>query len=664
MSSPYKIRLLCLLLPVLLPVLLHAQILNNNLDPTTQQQNMFNQAKDSLKTTTEWKEETARIYYNYLNSAVSHYPDSSLNSFHRFQPQQPWWVRDLGNIGTAAYNQLFSPAMPFGLSLGYHAYDPYRFRLDSLQFFNTTRPYSAFTFMLGSKSEQNAEILHTQNINPNWNFATRIKYLTSHGFYYLQKANSISGSVSTNYQSKNQRYYLAAGMVYNRFKQHENGGILNESLLDSSAYSDRQLIPVALPSFAGTDNAAVTNILRDCDIYVQNNYSFGQADTLYNKDSTEATYRFTPRFRIKHQLQLHTEKHSFRDVEPGSNRYRPLTIDSIPLQSSDSVYSVQSWFYVDNKVSLNGFIGKRESLVQLEAGVGNRIDRFNTDYATGRSPQSSIGNYLFGEIKKEAFREKQWSYQAAAALFLTGDAAGNFDIKAGLGKDIGKWGMFAAGLRQNLSNPGYTFTTFRSNIFDRNYLLDKTSITQLWARVSIDRIKVQLEVKNDLVANYVYLDKSLVVQQQKDAFSVLRIYGRKEFRFGIFSLDNEAAWQQPTANAPVNLPTLLLRHKLALETNLFRKALRVAAGLDIRYHTNYKLAGYTPYFNQFYYQDTYTSNNAPECAAFFNFKVKSFRAFIIVDQLQQFVSRNVINAPGYPGQNALFRFGFTWILIN
>lgn len=661
-----------ILLLLLLQIRAGAQVINPNLEPSAQQTNMFKQGGDSaaFKTNSDWKEEHARIYYNYLNSAVVHYPDTTLSRFHRYQPVQPWWVKDLGNYGTAARNQLFSPYLPLGLSLGYHIYDVYKLNLDSLQFFNTTRPYSAFSFMLGSKTEQNVEILHTQNITPNWNIAGRLRYLSAQGFYDLQKANSIGGSFSTNYQSKNQRYYIAAGFIYNRHKQNENGGIASASFLDSSVYSERQQIPTTLPGLIlGSRNAAVTNILRDLDFYIQNNYSFGKTDTIYTKDSTGMSVQFTPRFRIKHQLQLHSERHIYNDAAPADARYTSLQ-PSRPFVSGDTVYSAQNWFYVDNRFSLNGFIGKRKELVQVEAGIGNRIDRFNTNYRTGSDPQSSVGNYLFGELKKEAFSAGQWSYLAAATLFFTGDATGNFDIRASVGKDLGKWGMFSGGFRQNLSNAPYAYTTFRTNFYDRNAAFDKTSVTELWASVGFESIGLQLGIRNNLIANYLYFDSNLKIQQQGEAFSILQIFGRKVFNFSVFSLDNEIAWQQATGGAPVNLPALLLRHKLGIESTLFRKALHVAVGLEVKYHTPYYLAGYTAYFNQFFYQNNIKTSNAPECGVYFNFKIKSFRAFVVADQLQQFFTTNVIQAVGdvpgavYPGPNALFRFGFTWILIN
>ncbi|MFA6060627.1 MAG: putative porin [Taibaiella sp.] len=642
-----------------------AQVINNNQDPTTQQNSMFNQGKDSTiqKQKEEWKEEHARIYYNNLNSIVVRYPDTTLENFHRYQPVQPWWVKDLGNSGSAARNLFFTPAIPTGLSLGYHIYDVYRLTLDSLKFYNTTRPYSAFAFMLASKSEQNVEILHTQNITPLWNFAGRLRYFSSAGFYKLQKTNSISSSFSSNYQSKNKRYYMALGFVYNRHKQNENGGIVSDTLLENSKYADRQLIDVNLPPVnSSSKNAAVVNTLRDLDFYVQNNYSFGRTDTVYTKDSSGVSYNFTPRFRIKHQLQLHSENHTYKDMDPETNRYK--FIDSIPFNAIDTLYGSQNWFYVDNKFSLNGFLGKASELVQIEAGIGNRIDRFSTKYVSGEEVQNSVGNYIFGEIKKEATQKGQWNYLAAANFFFTGDATGNFDISGSVGKDLNNIGMFSAGLRQNLSNAPYAFTSFKTNFFNRSFSFDKTSITQLWAKVQIDKIGVQLGIKNNLIANYLYYDQTLSPKQESEAFSLLQIFGRKEFRFGIFVLDNEVAWQQTTGNAPVHVPAFLLRHKLGLITPMFKSALIVALGLEAKYHTPYYADGYTAYFNQFYYQDTYKVSNAPEVQAFFNFKIKTFRAFVVIDQLQQYFSRNIINAPGYPAQDAMFKFGFTWILIN
>jgi len=647
---------------------LQAQVMNNpnGIDPNA---SLFDQSKAADSATkaranSEWKEEKAVIYYNYLNSAKSHSIDSSMENFHRYQRIQPWWGKDLGNEGTAVRNQFFTPFLPNGLSLGYHIYDMYQRTLDSLPLFNTTRPYSSFRYLLGSKTLQDAAILHTQNINPFWNFAFDLGFKSSAGFYKLQQATRAFGAASTNYQSPNKRYYLAIGFVYNRFRQGENGGLQSTDSLSSPNFSNRQLLPVNLPALStNASKPAVTNTYRNYDFYVQNNYSFGITDTVYTKDSTGMSIQFTPRFRIKHQLQLHSERHIFKDLRPDSTRYLPY--GNISFATTDSVFGQQDWFYVDNKFSLNGFIGKLKELVEVEAGIANRLDYFKTSYVSGTDKLSSIGNYLFGQIKKEAFQKGQWEYQADANLFLTGDAVGNFNLSASVGKDLGKWGQFYGGFRQNLSNAPYAYTNFKTNHYEVSTpSLNKMSATQLWAKTHLPGIDVELGINNTLLANYMYYGANQRVQQQSDPFSVLQVYGRKEFRLGIFRLDNELAWQKATSDDPVHLPVLLIREKIGVVTPMFKSALIVAAGLEARYHTRYYSDGYTPYFNQFYWQNSTPISNVPEVLAYFNFKIKTFRAFVMFDQLQQLVTDNIINAPGYPAQNMMFRFGFNWVLIN
>jgi hypothetical protein len=610
----------------------------------------------------DWVNEQAKIYYHYYNSSVKHYPDTGIQSFHHYQNIQPWRGIDLGNLASPTYNLLFTPSQTVGQQLGYHIWDMHMLTLDSLPFFNTTRPYSSFQFMLGSKTEQKAEILHTQNINPDWNFAFQFRNINTPGFYQLQAVTNNSGTLNTQYASQNQKYRFLAAFVFNKFTHNENGGITQDSFLTAPSYGNRILIPVKYAPGVNAQRSKVANSLRTWDFYVQNSYAWGRADTLYNEDSTAATYQFTPRFRLRHQLQLHSEKHVFKDVRPESARYAQFVDTS--FVSNDTLQSIQNWFYVDNKFSLNGFLGKGENLALVEAGLANRIDNFSTDFRTDKSSQTSVSNYLFGQIQKEALEEGQWSYKGAARLFLTGPAVGDFDINGSIGKSVKNLGEVAAGIRQSLQVPGYAWESFKTNFYEINYDFGKQSITQLWANLNISKWNIEAGIRNYLIANYLYYNTDWIIQQQSEAFSILQVYGRKLFMYRSLQLDNEVIYQQPTANAPVNVPAIMLRHQLSFEKNIF-KSLRAAIGAEVRYHSPFFANGYAPLFNQFYYQNDIKISNPIIATAFVNFKVGNFRCFISGDQLQQLlIKKNVINAPGYPAQNALFRFGFNWVMIN
>ncbi len=612
----------------------------------------------------KWVDEQARIYYTHIHSDVKHLPDTAIHAYHHFQFAQPWWGRDLGNLATSSVNLFFTPYQVAGPDLGYHVWDLYTLKTDSLALYNTTRPYTDFEYSLGSKASQLVSLLHTQNITPTWNIAAQFRNINTPGYYYIQRNTGMSGSLSSNYQSKDQRFNSIAGFTYNRFSQDENGGIQSDSFLTSDNYPDRLLIPVNLPETAyGSQRAAVTNRFRNVDLYVQNAYSWGLRDTIYNEDSTKATPVFTPRFRLKHQLQMHGERHRFQDVSPDSSRYG--FIASLLFSTTDTLRSEQNWFYIDNKFSLNGYVGKKEKLLAAEAGTGFRWDAFWTDGALLPDKKGFVSNYLFGTIKKEALEAGEWQYGADAELFFSGQAAGNFNIAANIAKNFRSLGWIGGGLQQTLSNASYAYNSFNSNFFTRSFSFDKTSITRIWGQMDVSRYRLQAGIRNYVIGNYLYYDAARSPQQQAEVFSVLQVYGRKQFVYKIFSLDNEVVWQQPTANAPVNLPAFMLRHMLSVEAGLFNSALMISTGIEARYHTPYYAAGYIPYFNQFYYQDQVKLSNPVELMLFFNFKVKSFRCFITGDQLQQlFYKQNVLNFLQYPAPDAMIRFGFNWVMVN
>ena len=622
------------------------------------------QRDTSNKTNTNtWKDESARISYKRLYTQKIFHPDTSLHTFHR-RTFAHSWLRSLGNHGAPVVNLLFTPEYRLGPTLGYHAFDVYRFNPDSLKFYNTTRPYSSFSYQLGSKAEQTAELLHTQNVQPNWNFAVQYRKITSPGYYKVQRTNHDLGNLTTNYESRDQHYQLYGAFVYNKLQNDENGGIVSDSFLTEESFDDRRTIPVRFQEDAfSTRRSAVTTLQRDFSFLLLHSYTLGRTDTLYSEDSTQYTFKLIPRFRVTHRFQATSEKYQYKDLFPTRDRY--LSLFEKDFSNEDSVFTQQKWFYVDNALMLNGFLGTAEKQLLFSAGIGNRFDRFRTEYGEGNESDEIISNYLTGELKKEALEPNQWSYIANAKFFFTGNAAGNFLLNAFIGKQISeRIGAVQIGFEQRLNNAPYNYTVYRNQFHRADKTYNKESVTQLYATVRNEPLKLAAGIRNYVIANYIYLNQKQQFDQFADPFNLTQIWAQKMFRLGIWVLDNEVVYQQKAGAAPVNVPAVMGRHQLSIETYLFGNALKVATGFDVRWHTRYEPAGYAPFFNRFYYQQGYSVSNAPEVALFFNFKIKNFRAYIMGDQLQQFFTRNTITAPGYSLQDAMLRFGFNWVMIN
>jgi hypothetical protein len=122
----------------------------------------------------------------------------------------------------------------------------------------------------------------------------------------------------------------------------------------------------------------------------------------------------------------------------------------------------------------------------------------------------------------------------------------------------------------------------------------------------------------------------------------------------------------------VNIPLFYTRNRLAFEGNFF-KNLHLSTGLEIRYHSPYKADWYSPVLGRFSYQDSIQINNRPQVDAFFNFRIRSFKAYVRTENLNAvnlggasgfgFVNNNFA-APWYPYPGMVLRFGFYWSFVN
>ena len=133
---------------------------------------------------------------------------------------------------------------------------------------------------------------------------------------------------------------------------------------------------------------------------------------------------------------------------------------------------------------------------------------------------------------------------------------------------------------------------------------------------------------------------------------------------------DQATLQLLDPNAPVHVPLLLTRQRIAFEGN-FYKNLDLSTGLELIYHTDYKADAYMPFTGQFYNQDVYTTQNRPTANAFLHFMIKRFKGYIRLENLNTLLPTtkalgNSYNftAQNYPTNGMWFRVGIWWNFIN
>jgi len=638
-----------------------------------------------------WKDEEARISWEQLYTAKIFKPDTAIHAFQR-RGFLEGWAHDLGNLGSPVEQVLFSPENLVGPSLGYHVFDAYRFDLDSQKYYNTNRPYSVFNYQLGSKLEQVAGIMHTQNVRPNWNFMVDYRKINSPGFYKTQRTNHDNFTITSNYKTLDKHYTLYTAFVYNKEQQDENGGAVADSELANPLYTDRKTMDMAYQNNQYSLNRSpVSNVQRDFGLLLNHSYTWGNMDTTYSKDSTNYTYKLVPRFSITHQFSLRSEKHSFKDLSPDSLRYTTLFNASFPVTThdqyyagTDSVFTQEKWLKIDNRLLLNGFLGKEGRQLKFSAGAGIRFDQFisqpvNNGIQLAR--EKTLSNYVMGEIKKEALKPGQWQYDANATLYVTGDYAGNLSLNAKLGRDFKQnAGAFVVGAGRQLGSSPYNYAHYDNPYINLTYSFNRESISSIYAMADLHKWRLSGGVRNYLIDNYIFINSNGQPAQCQKVFNVDQAWLRKVFKLGSFFIDNELVYQLSGDNTPINLPMLMGRHQFSFERALFNNAIKISTGLEVKYNTPYYASGYDPLLNRFFYQHSRQISDTPEMSLFLNFRVKHFRAFIMGDQMQQLFANNTIyntgipiynffgtgntNTPSYTAPNLLIRFGFNWVLVN
>lgn len=641
-------------------------------------------------------EDSITISYRYLDTARNYKLDSSINDFTVKYPI-PADYYYLGNTGSAAQSFLFAPRMKAGWDAGFHAYDIYRYTVENARFFRATRPYSELTYMLGTRSEQYIELMHTQNRTPEWNFNLQYRLISAPGIYRNQKTNHNNYSITNWAQSKNKRYTNYFMLVANKLKGGENGGIdTTQNYIDNPDYAERVRIPTKLGGDAGfgaglfNTDVPTGNQYEDFNVVMRQQFDFGRKDSIVNDSSVIKL--FFPRVRFEHTIRYSAYKYLFSDANPTAvnvPEYYQATygLENLPTPFRREDY----WRDLTNDFSIYTFPDEKNTQQFLKVGVAmqNLKGIFRDDvtettdsihYADDRT-MTGYNVLGHGEYRNRTKNER-WDLQARGQLYFVGMNAGDYEVAASIQSSFGeKIGSLKLGFENVNRTPSY-ITNPNSSFYLMSEAVDlkKENSTHLYADLYQPLLKLRLTGDYYLVNNYVYYTDFFTINQAP-LFNVLQIGAHKVFATGRtdqWKWISDTYFQQRIGNGPVNLPALFTRNRFMYEGNLKFNNLKIAMGFDTRYRTNYKVNNYSPILGQFFYQDSASvAYKLPDIAAFVHFRINSFRAFLRAENLNTFRSLTNANggrsfgftnsnfaAPDYPYPGLVIRFGIYWGFVN
>jgi len=628
--------------------------------------------KDSALVHRTGMEDSITIHFRFMDSSRLRLMDSSITDFYKKYPLPGTYI-DLGNLGTAARDLVFSPSMTPGWDPGWHAYDIYTFSVDETKFYTTTRPYSELGYLLGSHAEQMIDLMHTQNIKPNWNFALEYRLINSPGIFPNQNTNHNNYRFSSWYQSKSRRYQAFLVLVASKLESSENGGLKNNRDIDSTTYS----LPSTLPTQLGSNSVYNTNFfsanISTGTVYNKGTYLFRQQyDIIGIKDSTvtdtTVTQLFYPKFRAEHTIQYSNYNYQFIDQNPDSSFY----IHNYDFISTPDTLSLRDyWKQLINDLSLYQFPVGTNPQQFFKAGIS--LENLKGYFDAGSISLYNV--FLHGEYRNKTHNQK-WDVEANGKFYFNGANSGDYNAYLSLKRVISnQLGSLQVGFRNVNRTPSFSFnpeSSFGFGLLQGNFKKENT--TNLFGSLEEPKLGLRLNGSYYLINNYSYFYDYFHANQQSNLFTVLQVSAEK-----LIKLSKYWMWhlfviiQQEAGASPVNLPLLLTRNQIGYEGKLGFKNLNVSFGAELRYFTPYKADGYSPVIGQFFIQNsTVIREQLPDITAYLNLRIRSFTAYVRAENLNTaqfnvngfgFTNYNFV-APGYPNTGLRLRLGIFWGFVN
>ncbi len=627
-----------------------------------------NTGNDSLQRRDKYAD-SITIYYRYFDSSQFRTIDSSINDFQIRFPL-PYYYHTLGNQATAAQSLLFNPLLKPGFDAGFHQYDVYGFTLEGTKLYQTTRPYTELANVLGSKAEQLFNVFHTQNNKSNLNFSVEYRFTNAPGHVKNQNSSQNNFRLVTHYQTSNKKYEAFLVFITNKSASSENGGLQNIKQLDSLALNDPYELETRLgkpgTSSRNPFNTTVNtgNIYKNLTLLYRHHYDLGTKDSLV---TDSITYKlFYPRLRLEHTFKMITSSYHFFDMFMDSVRYQKYYNYTTPQNSTVSF--IDSWTDMNNEFSLISFPQKNNQSQFLKAGVSlqNLKGSFDTVSTTRLYNISVLGEY------RNRTRNQVWDIEANGQLYLNGFNSGDYSAYISMKRVLGqKLGSLKIGFQNVNRSPSFILNPLSRFPVSNRTSYAKENTIKLFGFYENPMNGWRLGGEYYVVSNYLYYDNFLTANQEAGLFNVLHVQAEKKFKLSRYwNWYTEIHLQQTTGQPPVNLPFFLTRNRIAFEGN-FATNLFLSTGIEFRYNTAYKTDNYSPFIGQYFYQDTETISNRPDINAFVHFRIKSFKGFFRLENLNTLnldngFNFNKLNFPAalYSNMGLWIRFGIWWSFVN
>lgn len=513
-----------------------------------------------------------------------------------------------------------------------------------INYYYVPTPFTDLYFKTAFEQGQQLDAFFTSNTSKQFNFSIAYKGVRSLGKYVNSLTSTGNFRFSTNYHTKNKRYFLRTHITFQDLSNEENAGVqplfLDFFRSGSNEFRDRARLEV--------NQEDAENILKGKRFYLDHNYVLFQ-----NKDSI-AEHSLS----IGNSLQYEEKFYRYTQASPKPELFgEAFTQGAFQDRVDLEEFKAAAWVNYSN-----------QNLGSLRVGLGYTDFNYGYNRLLVLNDQT-INNRIIEDISHaEASYNTRWekfNIHASAGHNLSGSIDGSY-VNAQLNF---KWknNIVEAGVSSVSEPANLNFQLFQSNYINYNWQndFDNTKRNSIKAALTTSKWG-RLEAEFTSLDDYLYFTKdqdSVTLPKQFDgSINHLKLAYTSTFKYKHFNFENYLVYQTVDQSADVfNVPEVLLRTTWSYENYAFKKAMFFQTGVNLKYFTSYKMNAYDPILAEFYVQDSETFGDFPLIDVFFNAKVRQARIFLILEHINSSLTGfNFFSAPANPYRDFNIRFGLVW----
>lgn len=547
---------------------------------------------------------------------------------------------DLGFEASPTYNLTSAEVAPMRFELGVPSLE--RFFYDNeLHRYHSDRPFTRLKYSQGANEFIYIEAKHGQEISRRLTIGVDYRRLKNQNFYFsnisnadrIRFSNLFNTKFYTGYYTKDRRYEMLVGFLWNKNQNVESGGLEDpEDFISKSGRTKTNNNPVLLSS--------ASNGLVEHSYFLKQYFRLKGAplDSQHKSDLG----RFHSQFVLKTAFSF--KRAEFEDESPDSSYYG-VALDE--LYDSLSHRSISNQFFWQARL--------KEQAVHL--GAEHRFDHLYQD-SNAYNYQSL---YAFGHYRMSG----KTNAQLRAEYGLSGYNQGDYDLWIRASRSVGG---FRLGLAANSRSvqPNFLHTQFVNSAVSW-ILLSPLKTRHLGLKLSASKSwkssHLQIAAHIHRYQNIIFWDSSVLTAQQGNAnLNALTI------NYQIFSkhhgLEVKLAAQQSSNQAVLPRPQILANGRYYVQFQLFNKQLTTQLGVNSEWYSNYNAPVWDPLIRQWRNRNT-TFEYSPPLGLFLNAKVKSFHFGFNFYHIQQgLMGEDYFRSPNYPMMPRVFRLNIQWDLAN